>query len=280
VHQGQLLLALDVEERGSAGTLRAPSGSLVQVRWASTIDPDWLLSDQSDWVEPREELVWNAERQRVDCVSKLSYGAVTLDESRGRAPLSAAASRLLFEKVGDGLRTNESVVTLRERLRLLNEHGLCADELSDDDDLLLRACADKVSADEIDASQLDASLLDALGAPTQQLLFRETPESLRLPHGRSLKVHYDPGKPPWIASRLQDFFGMKDTPTLCRGRQPVVLHLLAPNQRAVQVTSDLDGFWRRHYPELRKQLCRRDPRHAWPEDAATATPPAPRQPKR
>jgi ATP-dependent helicase HrpB len=89
-------------------------------------------------------------------------------------------------------------------------------------------------------------------------------------------VAYERDKPPFIASRLQDFFGMRDTPTLCRGRQPLTLHLLAPNQRAVQVTSDLDGFWKRHYPTLRRELMRRYPKHAWPEDGATATPPAPR----
>jgi len=58
-----------------------------------------------------------------------------------------------------------------------------------------------------------------------------------------------------------------------------VLHLLAPNQRAVQVTTDLEGFWQRHYPSIRKELCRKYPRHPWPEDGRTATPPAPRPPR-
>jgi ATP-dependent helicase HrpB len=77
-------------------------------------------------------------------------------------------------------------------------------------------------------------------------------------------VHYEPDRPPWVQSRLQDFFGLRDGPKL--GGEPLVLHLLAPNQRAVQVTTDLAGFWQRHYPELRRQLMRRYPRHAWPED--------------
>jgi ATP-dependent helicase HrpB len=76
-----------------------------------------------------------------------------------------------------------------------------------------------------------------------------------------------------VQSRLQDFFGLRDGPRL--GEQPLVLHLLAPNQRAVQVTTDLAGFWQRHYPELRRQLMRRYPRHAWPEDPLVARPPAP-----
>jgi ATP-dependent helicase HrpB len=91
------------------------------------------------------------------------------------------------------------------------------------------------------------------------------PPRIRLPSGRETKVHYEPGKPPWIASRLQDFFGMRETPRIGRERTPVVVHLLAPNQRAVQTTTDLAGFWERLYPQVRRELMRRYPRHSWPE---------------
>ena len=84
-----------------------------------------------------------------------------------------------------------------------------------------------------------------------------------LPGGREVKVHYEPGKPPWIESRLQDFFGMRESPRI--GGAPVVVHLLAPNPRPVQVTSDLAGFWERLYPQVRKELSRRYPKHKWPE---------------
>jgi ATP-dependent helicase HrpB len=91
------------------------------------------------------------------------------------------------------------------------------------------------------------------------------PERIRLPSGRQTKVHYEPGKPPWIASRLQDFFGMRETPRIGPEQTPVVVHLLAPNRRAVQTTSDLAGFWERLYPQVRRELMRRYPRHSWPE---------------
>ena len=96
-------------------------------------------------------------------------------------------------------------------------------------------------------------------------LDRIAPARIRLPGGRQVKVHYERGKPPWIASRLQDFFGMTETPRLANGKVPVVAHLLAPNQRAVQTTADLAGFWQRLYPQLRRELGRRYPKHAWPE---------------
>ncbi|HEY3595562.1 MAG TPA: ATP-dependent helicase C-terminal domain-containing protein, partial [Polyangiaceae bacterium] len=88
--------------------------------------------------------------------------------------------------------------------------------------------------------------------------------------------HYEADRPPWIESRLQDFFGMPEGPRLCRGKLPLTLHLLAPNMRAVQVTTDLSGFWLRHYPGIRRELMRRYPRHSWPEDGRTATPPEPK----
>jgi ATP-dependent helicase HrpB len=96
-------------------------------------------------------------------------------------------------------------------------------------------------------------------------LLEIAPVSVRLKSGRQTKVHYERGKPPWIASRLQDFFGMRDTPRIGPERTPVVVHLLAPNQRPVQTTTDLAGFWERLYPEIRRELMRRYPKHAWPE---------------
>jgi ATP-dependent helicase HrpB len=91
------------------------------------------------------------------------------------------------------------------------------------------------------------------------------PARIRLQNGRQTKVHYERGKAPWIESRLQDFFGMKETPRIGVERTPVVVHLLAPNHRAVQTTTDLAGFWERLYPQVRRELMRRYPRHAWPE---------------
>ncbi len=114
-----------------------------------------------------------------------------------------------------------------------------------------------------------AGLLDALKAALGRKaadIERLAPERVTLPGGRSTVIHYDPGKPPHIASRMQDFFGMSDGPRVGGGRVPLVLELLAPNGRAQQVTTDLAGFWQRHYPAIRKELMRKYPKHAWPED--------------
>ncbi|HMK71964.1 MAG TPA: ATP-dependent helicase C-terminal domain-containing protein, partial [Myxococcaceae bacterium] len=135
--------------------------------------------------------------------------------------------------------------------------------------------AGRVARSEIDPALLQAVLDDQLPPAVRGLLARALPARVTLPGGRSLTVHYPVGAPPFVASRLQDFFGMREGPRLCEGRLPLVLHLLAPNQRPVQVTTDLLGFWTRHYPSLRKELGRRYPRHAWPEDPLAALPPPP-----
>ena len=100
------------------------------------------------------------------------------------------------------------------------------------------------------------------------------PTHVTLPGRAKVPVTYEVDRPPWIESRLQDFFGLTEGPRA--GGAPIVLHLTAPSHRAVQVTTDLAGFWDRHYPAVRKELMRQYPRHHWPEDPRTASPRKPR----
>jgi ATP-dependent helicase HrpB len=116
-----------------------------------------------------------------------------------------------------------------------------------------------------------------LGRREAQALAELAPESATLPGGRRLSITYSAGAPPFAESRLQDFFGMREGPRLAGGRAPLVLHLCAPNQRAVQVTTDLAGFWTKHYPAIAKELRRKYPRHSWPDDPANADPPVRRR---
>jgi len=122
-----------------------------------------------------------------------------------------------------------------------------------------------------DLKTAGASFIPALEQRAGAKLLNEiAPNRVRLPNGRQTKINYDSGKPPWIASRLQDFFGMRETPRIANGRIPLVVHLLAPNKRPVQTTTDLAGFWQRLYPQVRRELSRRYPKHAWPEDPYSA----------
>src|SRR5206468_437974 len=93
-----------------------------------------------------------------------------------------------------------------------------------------------------------------------------------VPSGSRVALRYEAGRPPVLAVRIQELFGLRATPRVAGGRVPVLLHLLAPNMRPQQVTDDLESFWSRTYPSIRNELRRRYPKHAWPEDPLSATP--------
>ena len=101
-------------------------------------------------------------------------------------------------------------------------------------------------------------------------LERDAPERLAVPSGSRIRLTYEPGRPPVLAARIQELFGLTSTPRVGAGRVPVLLHLLAPNGRPQQVTDDLESFWSNTYFEVRKELRRRYPKHDWPEDPTTA----------
>ena len=107
------------------------------------------------------------------------------------------------------------------------------------------------------------------------LFEKKCPAQIVFPNQRKATVHYEIGKAPWVESKLQDFFGLTQPPLICDGKVALTVHLLAPNYRAVQVTSDLKGFWEKHYPTIRKELSRNYPRHPWPENPYIALPPRP-----
>lgn len=279
VQEAEWLVAVDAEERG------AQRSSGVLVRIASQIEPDWLLEVAFDSVSEQDLFEWNEKSERVDRTTRMSYGALVMDEKRAPAePCEATAKILAEQALAHGVEAfadKEALEMLSARVEILSKAFPEAAFPVLDAAFMKRALEQLALSARSFAEIRETSLLHALNSqfdPTQQrLLARELPDRLTLPGGRGVKINYERGKPPWIESRLQDFFGMTSTPKICSGRIALTLHLLAPNQRSVQVTNDLDGFWDRHYPAIRKELCRRYPRHAWPENPRTAAPPAPRR---
>jgi ATP-dependent helicase HrpB len=98
------------------------------------------------------------------------------------------------------------------------------------------------------------------------------PTHIQVPSGSRLRLHYSPGEAPVLAVKLQEMFGLADTPRIAGGRVAVMLHLLSPAQRPVQITQDLKGFWENTYREVKKELKGRYPKHPWPDDPWTAIP--------
>jgi ATP-dependent helicase HrpB len=250
----EFMAAVDAEDRKDK--------PLPLVRMTARIEPEWLIELFPDHVQERSAVEWNRSAERVEAVSALLYDELVIQESRGAAPDAGAAAGLLAQKaleVGIGRFLDQD---------LLNEFVARAEfagfEPPDLPHALEDLCLGLRSFTELKSAA--ANLIPMLERNmTTQRLDELAPARIRLPNGRQTKVHYEHGKPPWIASRLQDFFGMRETPRIGREQTPVVVHLLAPNQRAVQTTADLAGFWERLYPQVRRELMRRYPRHSWPE---------------
>ena len=127
---------------------------------------------------------------------------------------------------------------------------------------------------------LEAILSSTLTWERQRALEQGAPATIQVPSGSRKRLRYQPGEPPVLAVRLQEMFGLADTPAVCWGEVPVLLHLLSPAQRPIQVTQDLRGFWERTYSEVKKELKGRYPKHYWPDDPWSARPTARAKPRR
>ncbi len=235
----EFLVAIDIEERRERG--------LPLVRLTAPIEPEWLLHHAIE----RTALEWNRTAERVEQVTSLVYDQLVIDETRGPAPASEETAQLLAAKA---LEADIGRFVDREELEQLRARAAFAGIEINVDAALTALCRGRSGFAQL------TGLIDAIRPPRLDQL---APERLRLPGGRQLKVHYEQNQPPWIESRLQDFLGVREAPRV--GNTPVVVRLLAPNRRPVQVTTDLAGFWERLYPQVRRELSRRYPKHKWPE---------------
>jgi ATP-dependent helicase HrpB len=253
------LVAVDIEDRSEH--------ALPLVRLYSPIEPAWLVDQFPDRVRERVAVEWNRSAERVEAVSALLYDDLVIEETRGGTPDPEQAAELVAQKALEAgverFVDREELDQFLARIAFASDHA--AIPKIDLESAFRKLCRGLKSFTELKAAA--QSLIPALEQQAHTRLLNEVaPSRIRLPGGRQTMVHYDAGKPPWIASRLQDFFGMRETPRIAGGNVALVVHLLAPNQRPVQTTTDLAGFWQRLYPQVRRELSRRYPKHAWPED--------------
>ena len=247
VREGEYLVALDVQ----AG--RRGEGSEARIRLASAVDREWLEPTTS-----RVEHELDAASGRVRGFSRDYYDALLLRE-RPIAPAPAAAAALLAAAyLARGLSPADE-----QLIRRLRFAGLRVDTPR----LVADAAQGCRSLAEID-------LMRDLTWATRQALERDAPERLAVPSGRTHALEYHDDGTVSASVKLQELFGLAETPRIGPSAEPVLLMLLAPNGRPVQTTRDLRSFWTRTYPEVRKELRGRYPRHPWPEDPWTATPTA------
>jgi len=271
VRHGELFLALELD--AGLGAERAEA----LVRQASEVERGWLPEEE---LRTEEAAVFDPERERVAGHRRTLYRDLVIEEVE-QDPGAGEAERVLAEAAAEEPERalpldDREVAAFLARIRSLAgwmpELGLPTFEDDELRELLPALVAGKRSFAELRRAPLLPVLRGTLDRRQAAAVDRHAPSHLEVPSGSRIRLDYEPGKPPVLAVRIQEVFGLEKTPTVAGGRVPVLLHLLAPNHRPQQVTQDLASFWRNTYPEVRKELKARYPRHAWPEDPLTARP--------
>jgi len=250
---------------------------------AAPLDPQLLERDFPAQFTRERTLRWNAERAAVESFEERRFGAIVLERRsvpvRPQDALPALLAAVRSRGI-DALPWNDQTRRLRARMQALRQ-WMPELDLPDVADAALLATLEQWLAPYLDGKRkLDAlsaqELSQALGGlfdhEQRRLLDSQAPDSLIVPSGQVRRLEYLPDQSPVLAVKLQELFGLADTPRVGDGRIPVTLHLLSPAGRPIQVTQDLKGFWERTYPEVKKELKGRYPRHPWPDDP-WSTPP-------
>jgi ATP-dependent helicase HrpB len=251
---------------------------------AAPLDMYALRKHLATHIQTEDVVRWDGQQQAVVARREERFGALVLDSK----PLTDLDANKMRAAMLDGVRRLgiEALPWTREarewQARVLSlRHWLPAENWPDVSDAALRDTLDDwlgpylegvTRRDHLTRLDLSAILKNLLDWEQSRRLEEEAPTHLEVPSGSSVRLEYSPGESPVLKVKLQEMFGLADTPRVAGGKVPVTLHLLSPAQRPIQVTQDLRGFWERTYPEVKKELKGRYPRHPWPDDPWSATP--------
>jgi ATP-dependent helicase HrpB len=234
-------------------------------------------------VEQRDEITFDRQARALRARAVRRYGALVLNEHPLRVPATEDAARALASgllSLGlEALPFSKALAQWRERVMFLRTaEGEEWPDLSDE--ALVATAAEwlaphlvgKSSLSEIGADLLSDALRSLLPWNLQRRLDAEAPTHIEVPTGSQIPVDYGAGEGPVLAVRVQELFGLDKHPTIAAGRVPLILHLLSPAQRPIQITRDLPGFWRGSWAAVRADMRGQYPKHPWPEDPLTAPP--------
>ncbi len=256
-------------------------GREARIFLAAPVTAEELEEQFADEVDEAEEVVWEAEAGRVVARRQVRLGGVVLREGPLPEPDPTAVAEALLGGIraagAEALPWSKAARRLRDRLGFLHalDPGAWPD-VSDDallasaDDWLLPHLWGMTRLDDLRRLDLAEALLAWLPWERREEIDRLAPSHLAVPSGSRIPVDYAEPEAPVLAVRLQEVFGLTETPRVGGGRVPVVMHLLSPAHRPAQVTRDLASFWREGYFDVRKDLRGRYPKHHWPEDPLTA----------
>jgi ATP-dependent helicase HrpB len=254
------------------------------VRVASAVRREWLPPER---LRETTSVEFNPHSEKIEARRTVHFEDLLLDstsvllpdpESTARVLAEAAAERFERVRPASDSATGQYFTRLRCLRDWMPELGLPKFDDAEMRELLSWLCAGCQSFEELRKADWLGAIQSRLTFLQRQAVEREAPERLEVPSGSAIALAYEEGRPPVLAVRIQEMFGLTDTPRIAGSRVKVLLHLLAPNFRPQQVTDDLASFWANTYPAVRKELRARYPKHSWPEDPLAA--PAQRGPKR
>ncbi len=287
VKDAPMLVAIELEEprrnaelhaRIQTGTAAAAAGSESVVKIASAIEESWLPQAS---LQLEERLRWNADREAVEALEQVTYRELVLRErvdTQGGDPAEVAAflaeqASRVIEKT---LPIDDDAEALLGRIAFLRtampELELPAIDRGSLTALLPALCRNRRTFAELRKLDLSRAIREELGHAAMAAIDRNAPERIEVPTGSQIKLRYEGAGPPVLPVRLQELFGLVKSPRVANNRVAIKMELLAPNMRPVQVTQDLESFWRSTYQEVRKELRARYPKHSWPDDPYTAPP--------
>ncbi|WP_162405956.1 ATP-dependent helicase HrpB [Pseudoxanthomonas jiangsuensis] len=264
-----------------------PRGDALLLR-AAPVDEARLRADFPERFVEQEGAVWDPGKRALVARRESRFDRIVLDSRPAGRVDPAMAAQALTEAVRElgldalpwteGLRQWQArAVSLRAWMPELDLPDLADAALAATLDAWLRpAFAGKTRLDALTEDELGEALKSPLDWSARQQLDRLAPVRIAVPSGMERRIEYglDPEgrpQPPVLAVKLQELFGLADTPAIADGRVPLTLHLLSPGGKPLQVTRDLRSFWDRTYPEVRKEMKGRYPRHPWPDDPWSAT---------
>jgi ATP-dependent helicase HrpB len=238
---------------------------------ATAIEADWLRELFPDDIQSETRVAFDSTMKRVQAAELLRFRGLALSARRVEPPPADAAARLLAEEVIAGqLTLKEWDHGIEQWILRLNRLSQWCPELElppitseDRQHLIEQICHGAFGYKDIKDRDVKPVVKSWLSAAQQQLLDKHAPERLTLANGRAPKVTYEPSNPPHIALRIQELYGVTQTPKIAMGRAPVLVHILTPGMKPIQVTQDLANFWREHYPKIKSELQRRYPKHEW-----------------
>ncbi len=265
VHRAPLIVASEIREIESSDKERQ-----VLLTLATRIEEEWLRELFPEAFQEKIEVAFDSAARRVIGKRQTTFHDLVLHSEAADVPPNESSALLAREVLGGNLALknwDNSVEQWIVRANCVADWfpELALPKIGEAEKLLMieEVCRGAVSYKEIKERAVQPAVKSWLTAPQQQKVEQLAPERIVLPNGRKAKITYSTSAPPTVAARIQDLYGVERNLTIGGGRVPLVIQVLAPNNRPIQITSDLAGFWKDGYPKIKKELQRKYPKHEW-----------------